>query len=230
MDQALKARLIGAAILVGLAVLVIPELLSGRKSDRPATAASPDTSSASRTITIELGSQQGEQRSSPALSATTQTLAPDPVARPAEAQAKPSRDVETAAAANNVAGAPATANPAAASAPITTPWSDVTDPSVAPALKPAAQTSSASSARKHTTAGGRNWSVQVGAFGSSTAAQKLTTELDGAGFTAYVAPTRQGGKALHRVRVGPVPDRAEADRLAARLRSRGLPVTVVANN
>jgi cell division septation protein DedD len=32
MDQALKARLIGAVILVGLGVLVIPELLSGRKS------------------------------------------------------------------------------------------------------------------------------------------------------------------------------------------------------
>ena len=32
MDESLKARLIGAAVLVALAVLLIPELLSGRKA------------------------------------------------------------------------------------------------------------------------------------------------------------------------------------------------------
>ena len=31
MEESLKARLIGAAVLVALAVLLIPELLSGRK-------------------------------------------------------------------------------------------------------------------------------------------------------------------------------------------------------
>jgi cell division septation protein DedD len=72
--------------------------------------------------------------------------------------------------------------------------------------------------------------VQVGAFGSASAAERLATELDGAGYTAYVAATRQGSKGLHRVRVGPVTDRAEADRLASRLRARGLPVAVVAND
>ena len=38
MDTALKARLIGATVLVALAVLLIPELLSGRKPLDSATA------------------------------------------------------------------------------------------------------------------------------------------------------------------------------------------------
>ena len=53
MDKALKARLIGAAVLVALAVLLIPELLSGRKSGNAGdevAAVSPGT----RTFTIEL--------------------------------------------------------------------------------------------------------------------------------------------------------------------------------
>ena len=81
MDQALKARLIGAVILVGLAVLVIPELLSGRKSEQSApssdTTASP-VSPASRTITIELGPQEGSQRPSAAEGTAAATPVPEP--------------------------------------------------------------------------------------------------------------------------------------------------------
>ena len=88
MDQALKARLIGAVILVGLAVLVIPELLSGRKSAQPTPAAvSPataETSPTSRTITIELGAQDDGQHANSALDAATQKPAPAPV-KPARA-------------------------------------------------------------------------------------------------------------------------------------------------
>ena len=95
MDQALKARLIGAVILVGLAVLVIPELLSGRKSAQPTpAAASPataETSPTSRTITIELGAQEGGQHANSALDATTQTPTPEPV-KPARANESPHPD------------------------------------------------------------------------------------------------------------------------------------------
>ncbi len=59
MDQTLQARLIGATVLVALAVLLIPELLSGRKTVEPAAdagAAAPG----SRTFTIELGGSGGQ--------------------------------------------------------------------------------------------------------------------------------------------------------------------------
>jgi DedD protein len=70
--------------------------------------------------------------------------------------------------------------------------------------------------------------VQVGAFSSADGARKLVGDLKAAGFSAYVlAPAP--GKKLHRVRVGPVADRAAADQLAAKLKSRGLPVAVTAD-
>ena len=72
--------------------------------------------------------------------------------------------------------------------------------------------------------------MQVGAFGSAATARKLVEDLGTAGFRAYESPVSRSGKTLHRVRVGPEPARADADRLAARLKARGLPATVVAND
>ena len=53
-------------------------------------------------------------------------------------------------------------------------------------------------------------------------------DLKAAGFSAYVLSPAPGKK-LHRVRVGPVADRAAADQLASKLKSRGLPVAVTAD-
>ena len=72
------------------------------------------------------------------------------------------------------------------------------------------------------------WAVQVGAFGSAESARKLVGDLKKDGLTAYVAPLNRNGKTLHRVRVGPVASRAEADKLAVRIKGRGLPASVVA--
>src|SRR5687767_12231087 len=81
MDQALKARLIGAVILVIVAVLVIPELLSGRKADQPigkAAAGSGD----SRTITIELGAPEPQATPSPTPSQPQQWSIPEASSKP----------------------------------------------------------------------------------------------------------------------------------------------------
>jgi DedD protein len=74
------------------------------------------------------------------------------------------------------------------------------------------------------------WVVQVGAFGSADAARRLVDELSAAGFEAHVAPVTRSGRTLHRVRVGPVAGRPAADQLAVRLKGRGLPAAVVAND
>ena len=58
MEDALKARLIGATVLVALAVLLIPELLSGRKPAEP-VAAQAGAGRGTRTFTIELGGATG---------------------------------------------------------------------------------------------------------------------------------------------------------------------------
>jgi cell division septation protein DedD len=72
--------------------------------------------------------------------------------------------------------------------------------------------------------------VQVGAFGSSASARRLVEQLEADGFSAYVSSVERNGKKLHRVRVGPETARASADALAGRLKTRGLPVSLVAND
>jgi len=74
------------------------------------------------------------------------------------------------------------------------------------------------------------WAVQVGAFSTAEKADKLASELKSAGFRAYVSPVSKSGKTLQRVRVGPEADRSRAEGIAAKLKARGLPATVVASN
>ena len=234
MDQALKARLIGAAILVTLAVLVIPELLSGRKTAEPvATTTSPAGSSQSvRTYTIELGATPAQNR--PADAATASEAATPPAglptptdlnSNPAPGTAQTAATIEPPDATSAKAPAKIERNaPPASAGPVasTAPDADVdAAPRTAPAAQPAGDAAPPSKG---------TWSVQVGAFGSPDAARKLVSELDKAGYAAYVSPTTKSGKTLHRVRVGPESARASAESLAARLKSRGLPATIIAND
>jgi DedD protein len=202
MDESLKARLIGAAVLVALAVLVIPELLSGRKPAEPVGEA--DDGRGTRTFTIELPGG-----GAPPIEAAPAVETPAPAAAPADREPAPAPvTVEK-------PPAPATASVGApAGAPTTAP---------AIAAAPAAAPASAGPARGA-------WAVQVGAFGTPEAARRLVRELEGAGYQAFVAPTERAGKTLHRVRVGPEEAREDAARLAQRLKARGLPATVVAND
>jgi DedD protein len=219
MDQTLQARLIGATVLVALAVLLIPELLSGRRSVEPAVddvAADRGT----RTFTIELGGPGGQgavlpSASSPSAPATRDLTAPD--ARPPASQATsgPSdgeSDPPVPAQRRQSTDAPPAV--AAVSLPAVTPPQ--------PAPQPAKQAASPALG----SAG--DWVVQVGAFGSADTARRLVDELSAAGYAAQVAPVTRAGRTLHRVRVGPASSRAEAEQLAVRLKVRQLPAAVVA--
>ncbi len=210
MDEVLKARLIGAAVLVAIAVLLIPELLSGRKTAEPVTEEVGPRGS--RTFTIELGGGAGQSVRTP----TTVTTAPEPLpsaptpaATVAAPVAEPATPTETTPPPAEVAAAPVEREPVPP--PVAAPT--VAKPAPAPASAPSR--------------GG--WAVQVGAFGSADTAAKLVRELSGAGYRAFVAPVARGGKTLHRVRVGPEAEKVDAEQLAGRLKARGLPATVVQN-
>jgi DedD protein len=213
MDESLKARLIGAAVLVALAVLLIPELLSGRKTAEPQPADSAEARG-TRTFTIELngGTAAGDLQPPPVVEAPAPAPSPVAVVEP------PTVERPVAAAAES--------GPAPAPEPVA-PREPATVASVPQAVPdmPPVETAPAPAA---VTRGG--WAVQVGAFGSATAAQRLVKDLQGAGFPAYVSPVTRSGKTLHRVRVGPEAGREDANRLAERLKGRGLPTAVVAND
>jgi DedD protein len=192
MDETLKARLIGAAVLVAIAVLLIPELLSGRKAPSPADEAGPSPKG-TRTFTIELEGMPGQAARVPAAGSVEPATKPQPEAPRVVRQEAPAPS------------AVASTAPATNAAPATGGT-----PTAAPSRA--------------------GWYVQVGAFGSADSARKLVKELEGAGYRALVSPVTRSGKTLHRVRVGPEAKREDADRLAGRLKARGLPATVVAND
>lgn len=224
MDDALKARLIGAAVLVALAVILIPELLSGRKPES-SDAATSATARGTRTVTIDL---TGASPGAAAAPVAAQPMAPS---------------AQGASAATTTAATPPVAadrEPAAPPLASPTPQSTSPQPRPQPGVSPAAPAGTTTPQSPPTTKavvtpalaiparGG--WAVQVGAFGATATADKLARELQSAGFKAYVSPVARSGKTLYRVRVGPEAERSRAEGLAASLKGRGLPATVVAND
>jgi cell division septation protein DedD len=218
MDQTLQARLIGATVLVALAVLLIPELLSGRKSVEPAVDEGA-VEKGTRSFTIELGSPGG-QTSVPA-PPTPSTVAPASRAPAAPAGGAGAAE-ETPGPVDGVETTKVVAAPGLAQSP-----SPETTAEPQPLTAAPAQPAPSPPPEPAKTGG---WAVQVGAFGSADAARRLVDELSAAGFEAHLAPVTRAGKTLHRVRVGPAATRPAADELAQRLKARGLPASVVAND
>jgi DedD protein len=222
MDQTLKARLIGAAVLVALVVILVPELLSGRRSDPAPVDDAVDTGR--RTFTIELGADRAGDEPRPRTQASAPSLAPASTV-PATTQRGSDAEVPDPAAPSGPGNVPA-ATPAPEPAPVVTEVAPVAAPPAAPAdgaeQAPPPPAAAASS--------GGAWVVQAGAFGSDATAQRLVKELESAGYSARVSPVTRSGRTLYRVRVGPAGSRAEADQLAQRLRARGLQPAVVAND
>ena len=100
--------------------------------------------------------------------------------------------------------------PASAAAPEPAPSVDAAPPAPSPAP-------------------GRGFSVQVGAFADAAPAEQLARKLESQGFPVYVAPAAGSDTRKWRVRVGPLADRGEAERVAERLGKREkLPTWVMA--
>jgi DedD protein len=218
MDQTLQARLIGATVLVALAVLLIPELLSGRKTAEPVVEEG-GAAKGTRSFTIDLGSPGGQT----SVPATPARAAIAPAARMPASQAGEPRTTE--AMPDAVTGVePPDVTPATGPVP-----SPPTERTTEPAAQPASTAQPPpSSPAQPVQAGG--WVVQVGAFGSADAARRLVDDLLAAGFEAHLSPVTRSGRTLHRVRVGPVAGRPAADQLAERLKGRGLPASVIEND
>jgi rare lipoprotein A len=65
--------------------------------------------------------------------------------------------------------------------------------------------------------------VQAGAFAAPANAQRLAEHLRGAGYTqVFVRDDLVAGHRLYRVRIGPIPDVPEFDRIVAALEQEGV--------
>lgn len=221
MESPAKERLTGALILVAALVIVVPEMLQGPDDGakggdvaaQPAEAGPP-----LRTYDLVLDPSASPRR------AEQETLTPQSTqSTPAEELAAVPPPVTTESPPAPAATEPAVVAvpPESAPAPVAMP------PAEAPRATPPAASASAAAVPAEAAAGGRWW-AQLGSFSSRENAERLARQLRTAGFAIDVSQIRSGSKELHRVRAGPVRDRAAAAALQARLAAAGHKATLIA--
>ncbi len=196
MELQTRERLVGAAVLVLLVVLLVPSMLGGRGTNAvEEPAAGPGARS------IELTATPATQ-----LPADEDQLVPEAIAT------LPAPTAQTPAASEPLVPEPAAVAP---SAPIVAPGAAASAAIAAPdAAIPTAVAA---------------WAIQLGAFSTRVAADKLVAELRAGGYSAFVLEYRANGAILHRVRVGPEQDRARAEAVAERLKKAGYKPIVAAH-
>ena len=201
-ERPLKERLIGAAVLVAAAVILVPEMLSG--PDRDPRRSPEADSTAIKTYSVDL-QQPAYQPVMPAAE------------KPEQREESSSETPAPRAAAAEKTTADAQETDAPAAEPPSTP--QVNAPSEAErSAVPSPPTSNSTLAPS----AGKNagWAVQVGSFASPATAQGLARKLESQGFNAFVRSVNINGKQLYRVRVGPMADRGDAEATLAKLKTK----------
>jgi DedD protein len=189
MDQMLKQRLIGAIVIIALAVIFIPMILEGPDDElSPRTQDMPPPPTIDYQTEVELAVP--EEASGPDGSLADTTTEQEVSAIPEPHVSQPEAVImETEAPAKPVE--PAVAKPAS------------------PAIPSRATTS--------ITQGG--WILQVGSFSQQANALSLRDRLKKSGYQASVKDVKAAGGTIHRVLVGPVSDRPSAEKLRNKLAS-----------
>jgi DedD protein len=251
MENRLKERLTGAAILVALIVMLVPEMFHGQGGDVPAVAGSSGEGPPVRSYTIDLSN--GPTRSGPLQSTPAgeggAASADKPLTAPAP---EPTFAVpHTPAGTVSAPSAPSAAPPAAILAPVAplakAPPTPAPMPMPAPAAPiakapaPAAPAAPLAAAPKadtppanvdshpapvaaHGSQGG--WSVQLGLFAKRENAERLAHNAQSQGFAVSVS--NPDAKGLYRVFAGSMADRASAEAVSQRLKDHGFAAAVLA--
>lgn len=198
----LKQRLVGAAVLIAVAVIVVPVVLNfGHEREwwgqRSAVPAPPPQGFVTRVLPLDQWSKAAESE----LAAGTAILdkppeppaaasVPVPAQPPAASSAPPAHQASSPRSPPSPPAPPAPPSPPAPTKP------------APPVAFPPAPTA---------------WVVQLGSFSSKKNADDLSAFLAKKGFRAFVDHGAQGGDSVYRVRVGPEKDRGQADTLRERV-------------
>lgn len=210
MDLSLKQRLLGAAVLIALAVIFVPMFLSGSAPQKSAEMETsnlaippaPDREFQTRVLPVDPAAQNPTGPS---------TQAPDP-------NHIATVDTATAPKPEMPAAEPLPAPAASTPAPTTTPAKPV-----AMAPKPAMPAAEPPKLVPGQAANG-HFFVHLGVYSASKNSDELVAALKKGGFPAFSESSEFQGKPAERVRVGPFEDRAAAE--AARLRIKQLKPSV----
>lgn len=214
MDPTLKRRLVGAAVLIVLAAIVLPMFLAGPPPEQRRTESLP----------LEIPPPPDRELSRVEMPLAGDVADPDRVVTvDTAAEAAP-----PAAPAGNAAGAgtgPGTAGPASTPPPA----APVAEPPPAPAAAAAAQSPAPAAPAADapaapaspgvlpaSAAGGRFW-VNLGSYGQSANADRVEAAARRAGATVRREQVQSGARSLERLRAGPWATRAQAEQARQRL-------------
>lgn len=196
MDPALKQRLLGAVVLIALAIIFLPMLFSGNAPNSDSVTANleippvPTREFETRVLAVDAANE-------PTANLPAQTVAaPEPLAT-VDTKAPPRVD----------------ALPESAPLASSTPVQENTA-APAPSVEPPKPASDAQLQAGKAAAG--RYLVHLGVYTAEGNAKDLLAALKKGGFAAFAEPVDFKGKPAQRVRVGPFADRAEAE--AARIR------------
>ena len=173
LDKGLRQRMVGALVLVALAVIFLPMLFSRQDELQRVVVDAPAIPRAAQMPVAEL----------------------EPVSVP-QVQDLPQEPV------------PATGLEVESPAP-----EAVAEPAVAPQMPAVTEVTPAPSSRLDANGLAVSWSVQLASLSSRAGAEGLQQSLRGKGYNAYI----RNVDGMNRVFVGPVIERAEADRLRDQL-------------
>jgi cell division septation protein DedD len=201
----LKTRLLGAAVLIALAVLFVPMFFSSAPPTSDAEQSvsleippAPDRELQSRTLSVAPNAAQA-----PVTGAQTQNPSPSGTSAPASSDKLASLDI------------------ASRKPPEAMPEDLATKPSAAPATpavatpRPSAPVKPAPALPAGTAARG-NFTINLSAYADRGKADALVQKVRGLGFPVSSSASNQAGKSLTRVTAGPFESRAAAE--AARLK------------
>ena len=213
MEQRFKQRLVGAVVLVSLAVVFVP-ILFDMPPDMDREASAPSISQIPERPRDHAGAPVNVTLDPP------QTLRLDAEVERERSMSEADADGGASPAAVEAATAttvsPAAPQPSAPPAPATR-----TDPSPAPSdTASAAGTPAGGSERKRAApapAAG-DWTVQLGSFAKPENARALHKRLQDKGYSAFVESASSAQGAVSRVLVGPMSDRKQAEESVVKLR------------
>ena len=232
-ERHVKERLVGAAVLIAAAVILIPEMLSGPK--RPAAPSAPARAGEApmKTYTIDLnhspdapaattGPKIEEPAPPPELvqrELAKEPPTPEPAAQSATDDTTPRETAaEKVVRADDVSKPPERVPPTIPESappkkvavpapepprPVVTQEPERPAPIAQPVPKPLATSATAPTSRQ--------WAVQLGSFSSKPTAERVAQEWEGRGSKAFVMPVKAGTGMMYRVRLGPFAERSAAD-------------------
>lgn len=236
MDKVLKRRLVGATILIALAVIFVPMFLNvddGELVDREVDMSLPERPDSGEDVRrIPLDPSAARRREPQADAATDDAGAPPESRAPSEpapaGEAAPPDPAESPA----IEGADA--DPDAGPDPDPDPGDtggdgvetgsgeearDAGDEPPAVAEEPPSETSQPVAADVPSAAEGGNWLVQVASFGSADTAREIAQRLESLGHPVLTDRITRGEVRLHRIRTGPYGSESAAEQAQAQIQA-----------